>query len=160
MPRSRKAKASGPSAAQSTLSFNNKSARVTKPNTRQDDTAAKKLSEPAIAQLGDELEAQIPGVDDVKISEPELGEPEEAEAKPEPEDGVDIAIREPPSKSKSKSTKKSKAVPGNGGRELEAEKVTDAQLRKYWQAEEDSRLAPRSMCLSLCIFFRSSPTPN
>ena len=34
-------------------------------------------------------------------------------------------------------------MPVKDEREGAAEKVTDAQIKKYWKAEEDSRLAPR-----------------
>ena len=116
---------------------------MTKPGTRQDDAAKKaasKLSDPTQAQIEDEVKA---------IGTPEAeDEPEgkEGQVTPEPESKkVDVAIRESPLKPKSTNPKtKKKAVPAKDERELAAEKVTDAQLRKYWRAEEDGRLAPRS----------------
>ncbi|KIW60165.1 hypothetical protein PV05_00404 [Exophiala xenobiotica] len=141
MPRGRKAKGAAASNAQSRLSFNN-SARVTKPGTRQDDAvkkAASKLSEPAQAQVEDEVRAiETPETED----EPEANE---VQVTPEPESKkVDVPIRESPLKPKTTTPKtKKKTVASKDERELAAEKVTDAQLRKYWRAEEDGRLAPR-----------------
>merc|ERR1711939_617579 len=74
-------------------------------------------------------------------------EPEanEVQVTPEPESKkVDVPIRESPLKPKTTTPKtKKKTVASKDERELAAEKVTDAQLRKYWRAEEDGRLAPR-----------------
>ncbi|KAK5449764.1 hypothetical protein LTS15_008335 [Exophiala xenobiotica] len=143
MPRGRKAKgATASSNAQSRLSFNN-SARVTKPGTRQDDAvkkAASKLSDPAQAQIEDEVKVTV-----TPEAEAEPEEATEVQITPEPESKkVDVAIRESPLKPKTTNPKtKKNTVPSKDERELAAEKVTDAQLRKYWRAEEDSRLAPR-----------------
>jgi hypothetical protein len=117
---------------------------VTKPGTRQDNAAKKaasKLSDPAQAQIEDEVKAiETPEAED----EPE--EATEVQVTPEPESKkVDVAIRESPLNPKTTNPKtKKKTVPSKDERELAAEKVTDAQLRKYWRAEEDGRLAPRS----------------
>jgi len=130
-PRSRKGKggaATASSQAQSTLSFNNKSARVTKPGNRQD-VAVSKLSELAQAQIEEEVTAP---------EEEEEGTTEIVEVTtitPEPE--VQL-----PSIQKSE-TKRQKRDADKDERELAAERITDAQLKKYWQAEEASRLAPR-----------------
>jgi DNA polymerase delta subunit 4 len=134
-PRSRKGKggaATASSQAQSTLSFNNKSARVTKPGNRQD-VAASKLSELAQAQIEEEVTAP---------EEEEEGTTEIVEVTtitPEPE--VQL-----PSIQKSE-TKRQKRDADKDERELAAERITDAQLKKYWQAEEASRLAPRGTYL-------------
>lgn len=147
-PRGRKAKSTvrGPS-SQSTLSFNSKSARVTKPNSRQDDSVSKKLSDPVQAQIKGEVSAlqqEEPDVTEVKATPQEE---DEEEVKEEPQkDDVQYAEEEVEaivSKGRSKSRKK--AASAKNERELAAESVTDAQLKKYWKAEEDSRLAPRGM---------------
>ena len=148
MPRGRKAKATAPPAshAQSTLSFNNKSARITKPNTRQDDAtkkAAAKLSDPEPARIDDEVTTN-----QTSDSEDET-EVAAADVPPEPDTRqVDIAIRESPAKPLKAKVKTEKRIEAaKDERELAAEKVTDAQLKQYWKAEEDSRLAPRGKLL-------------
>lgn len=142
-PRSRRSKGSTPTHAQSRLSFNN-SARVTKPGTRQDDSAkraASKLSDVSQAPIETEIETPELEADD------EESQPIEAQATPVLESKeIDVAIRDSPLKPKTTNPKaKKKAVSDKDERELSAEQITDAQIRKYWKAEEDGRLAPRSM---------------
>lgn len=114
---------SGTSAAsQSTLSFNNKPSRVTKPSTVDPNVkkSTSKLSEPAEAQIFN-----------ATSSTPEL-------------ESAEIVVKQSPKKSPVRSRpKKSTNVEVKDQAETVAEKVTDAQLKKYWKAEEDSRLAPR-----------------
>lgn len=145
-PRTRKSKPAGPTShAQSRLSFNQNSARVTKAN-RQDDSksrkASSKLSAPAQAIIDDEVAGEVeiiqPTEHEEEVQETTLVEPEVEQA-----EGRDVAIRETPRK-KTKSITK---VPVKDEREALAEKVTDAQIKKYWKAEEDGRLAPRGMLL-------------
>ncbi|OAP62696.1 hypothetical protein AYL99_01923 [Fonsecaea erecta] len=149
MPRTRKADARPTHSLQSTLSFNKKSARVTKPgaNAQRDENSAsaKKLAEvahglktePEVAEVKNESSAPEeiePDSQDLKVEDSEEAEPAEQE---EVEEEEEVLV-------KARSRKKQKAKPaGKDGRELAAEKITDVQLRKYWQAEEDSRLAPR-----------------
>lgn len=137
-PRGRRSKGSTPTHAQSRLSFNN-SARVTKPGTRQDDSAKKaasKLSEVTQAPVEHEIETPEPEADELQATP-------ESESKSKE---IDVAIRESPLKPKTTNPKAKKIpVPDKDERELSAEKITDAQIRKYWKAEEDGRLAPRSM---------------
>lgn len=129
MPRGRKPKTTSTgvsSAAQSRLSFNNSSAKVTKPSNRADDISKKagalKPSEPVQSPLRDEVTA------DVQVTpEPETKE-------------VDVAIRESPRRPK---TSKKINAPVKDEREVAADKVTDSQIKSYWKAEEDGRLAPR-----------------
>lgn len=147
-PRTRKAKstASG-SHAQSRLSFNNNSTRVTKAN-RQDDAtsqkASSKLSAPALSIIEDEVVSRAESIQPINPEEVTQAtnslEPEvETEAR-------DVTIRETPRKK----TKKTTTVPAKDEREALAEKVTDAQIKKYWKAEEDGRLAPRGMYARMC----------
>jgi DNA polymerase delta subunit 4 len=140
MARGRKPRATGTSAsstAQSRLSFNNNSAKVIKPSTRADDASkraeALKLSEPAQLRLEDEVSAVDSPQTETKSADVEIT--------PEPETNeVDVVIRQSPRKAK---TFKKTTIPVKDEREGAAEKVTDAQIKKYWKAEEDSRLAPR-----------------
>ncbi|KAK6381426.1 hypothetical protein LTS17_004484 [Exophiala oligosperma] len=129
-PRGRRSKGSTPTHAQSRLSFNN-SARVTKPGTRQDDSAKKaasKLSEVTQAPVEHEIETPEPEADELQATP-------ESESKSKE---IDVAIRESPLKPKTTNPKAKKIpVPDKDERELSAEKITDAQIRKYWKAEED-----------------------
>lgn len=150
-PRTRKAKstASG-SHAQSRLSFNNNSARVTKAN-RQDDAtsqkASSKLSAPAQAIIEDEV---VNGAESIQPTNPE--EVVQVTNSLDFEVGTearDATVRETPRKKK-KPSNKTTTVPAKDERESLAEKVTDAQIKKYWKAEEDGRLAPRGMYAWMC----------
>lgn len=112
--------ASSQSSQQSTLSFNNKPSRITKANTVVPSKKSK-LSEPASNAI-------------TSISTPE---PEEVI------ETSDVIIQPSPAKPstpKRKTKRKSDAL--DPVRE-KAAKVSDAQIRKYWKAEEDARLAPR-----------------
>jgi DNA polymerase delta subunit 4 len=100
-------------AAQSTLSFNSKSARVTKPSAA--DASTKKVSSKiSEAELGE-------AVDNVHSEDLNL-EPEVAE----------VPIRQ-----------QAKPVAVKDEAEEKAEKISDPQLKRYWKAEEDKRKAPR-----------------
>jgi DNA polymerase delta subunit 4 len=127
MPTTRRKAAATPSTRnQSTLSFNNKSARITKPS--QQDTPTTKKAQSKLSEPIQEIEIETP-------------EPETAEVEVEAEqDGTGIAIPVSPVKKR-----KISKVAGKSEREVSAEKVTDAQIKKYWKAEEDARLAPRGM---------------
>jgi DNA polymerase delta subunit 4 len=126
MPTTRRKAAATPSTRnQSTLSFNNKSARITKPS-QQDTTTTTKKAQSKLSEPIQEVEIETP-------------EPETAEVDQQEQDGeTEIAIPVSP-------VKKRKVVKGTAKseREISAEKVTDAQIKKYWKAEEDARLAPR-----------------
>jgi DNA polymerase delta subunit 4 len=100
-------------AAQSTLSFNSKSARVTKPAAADASTkkALLEISEAALAEA-----VGSPHSEDIDT---------EAEA-------VEVPIRQ-----------QTKPVVAKDEAELKAEKVSDLQLKRYWNAEEDKRKAPR-----------------
>ncbi|KIW86393.1 hypothetical protein Z517_01789 [Fonsecaea pedrosoi CBS 271.37] len=157
MPRTRKSATRPSQSLQSTLSFNNKSARVTKPsaNSQRDEhsASAKKLvevadrdrsqTEPEVVEVKNELtsEQTEEGSQDTKaeVAVPsQIVEPEEAEQEEEVEEEIEVEV-----KTRSRRKQKVQAAGDKDQRELAAEKVTDSQLKKYWQAEEDSRLAPR-----------------
>ena len=100
-------------AAQSILSFNSKSARVTKPsvNDASNKKTASKTSEAALTEAVNESQAET-----VEL-EPAV---------------IEVPIRH-----------QAKAAVVKDEVEKKAEKVSDSQLKKYWKAEEDMRLAPR-----------------
>ena len=97
---------------QSTLSFNSKPARITKPAII--DATSKKGTRKSSESILDQL------VEDV-IS---------------PSAQSDSEIVEVPTREEAKTVVRDEI-------EKKAEKITNAQLRKYWRAEEDKRLAPR-----------------
>jgi DNA polymerase delta subunit 4 len=104
--------------AQSTLSFNSKSTRVTKPSAADASTkkATSKLSEVALAEAVDHVQSE--------------------DLEPEPE-VVNVPTRQ-----------QAKLVIAKDEAEQKAEKVSDSQLKRYWKAEEDKRKAPRGMTLA------------
>lgn len=172
MARGRKSKAKASpfgSQSQSTLSFNNKSARVTKPSARPDEAAAKKRlsSESAQTQLQEEVtEVQTP--DPEKETGESAAEVVEVASEHEPEEeshlirdtaeadvDVDADAETELQTPKPRARKRIQARPGKDERELEAEKVTDAQIKKYWRAEEESRLAPRGTFQTNSSFLHS-----
>jgi DNA polymerase delta subunit 4 len=110
-------------AAQSTLSFNSKSARVTKPSAGDASTekAAAKVSEPALAEALEHVQSE--------------------DAEPEPE-AVEVPIRQQAVKP---------AVVKDEAEE-KAEKISDSQLKRYWKVEEDKRKSPRGNCSTRLTF--------
>lgn len=134
--------ASSQSSQQSTLSFNNKASRVTKATNPQPGKKSK-LSQP--------LEEAIPAA--ISTPEPETRSQTATEV-------ADVIILDSPAKltstaPKRKTKRKSDGLEGEV--QIKASKVTDAQIKKYWKTEEDSRLAPRSMSLP---FPPSRPPPT
>jgi DNA polymerase delta subunit 4 len=132
MPRTRKS-ANRPANAQSTLSFNNRVTKSSTPAQRAEQAASSKkleqiensvLSEPQITTLVSEADVEV--------------EDEEAEG-----DESTIIEQSPLPPRASRKRKPKTATSDKDERELAAEKITDAQVKKYWQKEEDSRLAPR-----------------
>ena len=107
-------------AAQSTLSFNSKSARVTKPSATS--PSASKASTRKVSTLEQELELDRNDVQTTSLT-------------PDPEP-------EPEPTSPSIPTR-SKPQPTGDEAQQKADKVTDLQIKRYWQAEEATRLAPR-----------------
>ena len=138
MPRGRKSTAARSAAsAQSRLSFNN---RVTKTSAQaqkdEHSASAKKLS-----QIEDTLSHDESEVAEVEVKD----EPETTLSKVDEDEDEETSeiVEEEPEPSKAGARRKVKTVKGKDGREVAAERVTDAQLKKYWQKEEESRLAPR-----------------
>ncbi len=136
MPRGRKSTAAARSAAgaQSRLSFNN---RVTKTSTQaqtdEPTASAKKLS-----QIDDTLSQ-----DESEVAEVGVKDGPETKSDEEEDEETSEILEEVPEPSRAGARRKAKTVKGKDEREVAAEKITDAQLKKYWQKEEESRLAPR-----------------
>lgn len=104
----------GPGKGQSTISFSNK---VTKSVPK--DTKKAVISSPAVTKIA-EPETAIPAkeeVEDVVVNEPDASEGEEVEPRVE--------------------------VPEKADAEVKAEKISDAQINKYWRSVESQRKAPR-----------------
>ena len=119
-------------AKQPTLSFNAKPGRVTKP-TVSTATSSKKASN----DLPEPAQEEV--IEETTISTPEP----EVQLEAEPEE-ISVAIRSSPPKPTPKKKKTARTSSTSVDiREQQAAKVTDAQIKKYWKAEEDSRLAPR-----------------
>lgn len=104
----------GPTKGQSTISFHHK---VTKATTPQD---AKKavLSAPAVAKVEAPVEER--SVEEEIVAEPESASEDEEE---------EADVVEP--------------VPQKSEAEAKAEKLSDAQINKYWKSVESERIAPR-----------------
>lgn len=143
-PKTRRA-GQGPTAAQSRLSFNN---RITKP---ADNTLAKsklKLNEPAQETIVTEIAKQTtPEPDSPQLQSNGKG----ASTKPSATVS-DSPVRIIPSPSRQKSKRRARRSLNDDDEEIsfeaaekQANKMSDVQVRKYWKAEEDSRLAPRGM---------------
>ena len=123
--------ATGSTRSQSTLSFNNKTARVTKPSVHDTSAANKKaqakLSEPEQTEVVEETSIQTPELETITSQESADEEPQ-------------LPIDNPkPTPRKKKASKTSTPNP----REAAASKISDSQVKKYWKAEEEVRLAPR-----------------
>lgn len=125
MPTTRRSAASArsrgpPAKGQSTLSFSN---RVTKPVPKN---AKKSIISPSVAKIDPSKLAKQHEIEDIIDSEPAAVEPELIEVDKEEIHKPQIAPE--PEKSES---------------ELQAEKVTDAQLKKYWKSIENQWSTPR-----------------
>ncbi|KAJ9604374.1 hypothetical protein H2200_011208 [Cladophialophora chaetospira] len=138
MPRGRKSTAARSAAgAQSRLSFNNRVTKTSAQAQRDEQAAsAKKLSQIEDTLSQDDTEvAEVEVKDELATTQPKTEEDDEEE--------TSQTVEEEPEPSRAGARRKVKTVKGKDERELAAEKITDAQLKKYWQKEEDSRLAPR-----------------
>ncbi|OCT45239.1 DNA polymerase delta subunit 4 [Cladophialophora carrionii] len=142
MPRGRKsATARASSGGQSRLSFNNRVTKTSAQAQRDEEVASAKK----ISQIEDSLQQEQPEPEVVDVAvkdEPELG-PTQQKIENNEQQETEQIVEEEPEPSKASARRRVKAVKGKDEREIAAEKITDAQLRKYWQKEEDSRLAPR-----------------
>ncbi|KAI4122959.1 MAG: hypothetical protein LQ347_006323, partial [Umbilicaria vellea] len=128
MPPTRR-KASNPTStagAQQTLSFNSRSAKVTKPSIP---ASSKKLGKPATVQLLKKVE-----------------ETEDAAPASAPSEELDAQIEEEPTTAESaiaQQAKKEVQVIKRSAEEDRAAKVSEAQIKRYWKGKEEERKAPR-----------------
>jgi len=136
-PKTRRAGAGPTAAGQSTLSFKNRVSKPTDSITALK-SAKSKLSEPAQEIIAEEL---------VKQSTPEPEEqvkPSSGKAKAEQ---AESPVRIVPSPARRRKTRR--LIDDDDDEitfevaEKQAQKISDAQVKKYWKAEEDSRIAPR-----------------
>lgn len=144
-PKTRRAQNGPTTSAQSKLSFKN---RVTKPSDSVTSlkSAKAKLNEPAESIITTEIAKQT-------TPEPEVSSKGKSQAAP-----AESPIRIIPSPSRAKSKRRARRSLNDDDDDLsyeaaekEALKVSDAQIKKYWKKEEDSRLAPRGACFFIYI---------
>ena len=148
-------------ANQSTLSFHNRS-RVTKATATNDSDARKAQKKADAIELEDDVEPEVSEIveEDEVNDDLDIQRTEEAVAKAEIQT---TSVKTSPSvlKSTPKSKSKSSSKPANDAAaatiDVQASKITDAQLKKYWQAEEDVRLAPRGKSASSIFMTLISP---
>ena len=147
MPKGRKSAGTRSAAGgQATLSFNNRVTKSSAQAQRQEQAAnAMKLS-----QLEGTIQETEPAVAEVEVKD-EAATAQQPKGEDDEESETEQIVEEEPEPSRAGAKRKVKAVKGKDEREVAAEKITDAQLRKYWQAEEDSRLAPRGTFKSLLL---------
>lgn len=141
-PKTRRA-GNGPTAAQSKLSFNN---RITKPADSLHAKSKLKLNEPAQETITTEIARQV-------TPEPELTQSRsngKGAAATKQAKVSDSPVRIIPSPSRQKSRRRIRRSLNDDDEDIsfeaaekQANKISDAQVKKYWKAEEDSRLAPR-----------------
>lgn len=123
-------------AAQSTLSFHKQGPnRIIKPGAQRDEKSTKDVKVEAEVELPPTT-AEIAIVEQVVSAKAEEKSPSVAHAKTEviSEDIAESHVKASPEKRKSV---------GQPDIEARARKITDAQIKKYWQAKEAERKAPR-----------------
>ena len=136
-PKTRRAGAGPTAAGQSTLSFKN---RISKPTDSV--TALKnvksKLSEPAQEIITEEI---------AKQSTPEPEEQVKPSSGKAKADQAESPVRIVPSPARKRKIRRSINDEEEDitfeVAEKQAQKISDAQVKRYWKAEEDSRIAPR-----------------
>lgn len=110
--------------AQQTLSFNSRSAKVTKPSIP---ASSKKLGKPATVQL-------LKKAEETEDAAPALSEEVDAQIEEEPTT-AELAIAQ--------QAKKEAQVIKRSAEEERAAKVSEAQIKRYWKGKEEERKAPR-----------------
>lgn len=144
-PRRTKAGASSSSsrAGQSTLSFNKRAGRVTKPTISQpssDKKPASKLNQVAQAEVLKQLSEPEPAVTTIEIKDDH--QPLK-QIEPKAQDDSDVTPTKPKSKKKSRTSTSSLTVDDLESAISSAQSIPETRIKKYWSAEESSRLAPR-----------------
>lgn len=129
--------------SQATLSFKN---RITKAGTSQ--SPADKRAQAKAAQLNEPVK-EVVTEEIARQSTPEPQQEQEQEQAQEEESQVNIQPSPSSVKSKRKTPRSSLVSLSDDESYAEAharaEKVSDAQIKKYWKAEEEKRIAPRGM---------------
>lgn len=126
MPPPRRKTSNPTTRAQQTLSFNSRSAKVTKTSVP---ASSKKLDKPKAVQL---LEKATETQDDA--ASPALSQEIDAQIEEEPTT-AESAIRQ--------QAKNEVEVIKRSVEEERAVKVSEAQIKRYWKGKEDERKAPR-----------------
>ncbi|KAF5018033.1 hypothetical protein F66182_10007 [Fusarium sp. NRRL 66182] len=117
------ARSRGPAAkGQSTLSFSNK---VTKPVPKN---AKKSAISASVTKIGPSQHAKQSEAEDIVVDKTEIAAPEPIEVEEEEEQAVEPELAPEPDKFEL---------------ELRAEKITDAQIKKYWKSIENEWTTPR-----------------
>ncbi|GAB1743937.1 hypothetical protein NU219Hw_g982t1 [Hortaea werneckii] len=139
------------SSQQSTLSFHGKNNRVTKPSTPQEIKAEKK--DPALLKSvvrADEKTEPSPDQDETTADaiEHEAQQPKEPEALADPLKQSDEPTKTEDVLGGRAPQSDSGALGGKGSgwvsdEEQQARKVSETQIKRYWRAKEQERLAPR-----------------
>lgn len=121
--------------AQSTLSFKNRVTKKSAPATHTDvkGKPSTRLSDAAKEEIVETVTPTDPEPVSVEV------EPEQATTEPQTEPEV-VVVAPTPRKKKRISTASSAGI---DPREAQAEKITDAQISKWWKQEEKERKAPR-----------------
>ncbi|KKY17411.1 putative dna polymerase delta subunit [Phaeomoniella chlamydospora] len=128
--------ASATRGAQSTLSFNSKkgaSSQVTKSSSTSTTPAGKDTAKKIISL---EQEPRASNEPDLQVIAPPSKEIEDVETEDVEVRGIQAEVITLPTKPEEKTK-----------REQEAEKISDAAVRRYWKKEEESRIAPREKIL-------------
>lgn len=138
------------SSQQSTLSFHGKNNRVTKPSTLQETKVEKK--DPAL------LESVVRADEKAEPSPDQDEAPQgaiEHEAQPTQAEALDDPLKQPDEPTKAEDVLGSRAPQSDSGavggkasgwvsdEEQQARKVSETQIKRYWRAKEQERLAPR-----------------
>ena len=143
MPPKTRRRAAVPS--QTTLSFNSRN-KVTKPALDSTPATKKRLSDPAKEVIVEEISTPITQdqpaeeVSDVEVEQAPAQQPSSPAQQPR------------------KKKRVSAASTHSDSREAAAEKITDAQIKKYWQREEESRLAPRGISFPSKLYLMNNHT--
>jgi len=142
-PKTRRAAAGPTATGQSTLSFKN---RVSKSRHADSVTALKnaksKLNEPAQEIITEEIAKQTTREPEQQVRHPSASGKAKAEQAESP-------VRIVPSPARKRKVRRSLNDDDEHlsfeAAEKQARKISDAQVKKYWKAEEDSRIAPRGI---------------
>lgn len=143
--------ASRQSSQQATLSFHGKPNKITKSSGRQQDKVSKK--DPALVE-------DVVRTDVLAEAQPDLDEPTTAQEVVENQATEEVELLKDPLEHDGEATAEENVLGGRaqesdvgalggkgagwvGDEEEQARKVSDTQIKRYWRAKEQERLAPR-----------------